>query len=229
MTLADRPTQGISWSTALQPDMLQSLGNLAVISAQIEEVLHKIYWKHASLTEQNGPVVTDNLNPKRLTEDILKFVALDGAKAHILADLQILVAEFNTLNTKRNRCLHWIWEAKYAEKLVGILYQTDEPQAYQVKRPIYRQSGIHSEDFTAADMAEICNDFGWLLRRLDSHTFEEGALRAMRESTDRFGTTVNSDGSVNLSGLADLFYPAPWLDKQLQQGPTPPSPPDTQK
>ena len=208
--------------------MLQALGKLAVISAQSEEILHELYWKYANLNDKSGPVVTDNLNPKRLSEDILKFAALDKSKAHILADLTILFSEFQTLNTKRNHCLHWIWEAKFGDK-PGILNMPENPEPYQVKRPIYRQSGILAQEFTAKDITEICNDFGWLLRRLESHKFTESTLRAMRISMDGFGGIIEADGSIRPSGLADLFYPAPWLDKQPQPDSTPSDRLDAQK
>jgi hypothetical protein len=110
VSLSDRPPYVTQWGTALQPELLQALGHLVVVTSEVEELLHKIYWKHAGLSEESGPIATDNLNPKRLSEDILKFVGLDKRKANILADLKVLLDEFTTINTKRNRCLHWIWE-----------------------------------------------------------------------------------------------------------------------
>jgi hypothetical protein len=98
VTLLDRPPFIVRWNTGLKPEMLQALGNLAVVSAQAEELLHKIYWRHAGLNVQSGPIVTDNLNPKRLEEDITKFVGLDKTKKNILDDLTILFAEFRAVN-----------------------------------------------------------------------------------------------------------------------------------
>jgi hypothetical protein len=97
------------WDTGLKPELLQGLGELAVTTAQMEELLHKIYW-NAGLNEIGGPIVTDNLNPKRLSEDILKSAALDPMKANALADLKVVFEEFRRINTSQNHCLHWIWE-----------------------------------------------------------------------------------------------------------------------
>ena len=205
MTLPDRPN--VRWGMHLQPDMLQALGALAVVSAETEELLHKIYWKYANLTEENGPIVTDKLNPKRLSEDIIKLVALDKSKTFIGADLKLLLDEFETLNTKRNHCLHWIWEAVAEDNLDA----SGKTLPYEIKRPIYRQSGIRSENFITKDIEEFCRDFSWLRKRLESHTFSLETLRAIRENTRSFGRIKNSDGST--LDLADLFYPAPWLDK----------------
>ena len=84
------------------PICCKRFGQLAVITAEIEQTLHQIYWKHAGLDQDSGPIVTDNLNPKRLSEDILKFARLDPAKANIVADLELLLSEFEALNTTRN-------------------------------------------------------------------------------------------------------------------------------
>jgi hypothetical protein len=67
MTLADRPPFIVRWETGLPPEILQGIGKLSVISSQIEQLLHQIYWKYAGLKPELGPIVTDNLNPKRLS------------------------------------------------------------------------------------------------------------------------------------------------------------------
>src|SRR5260370_42211857 len=92
MTLSDRPLFVTRWETGVSPEFLQAIGTLAVVSAEIEQQLHLIYWKHAGFNEQSGPIATDNLHPKRLSEDILKFVAIDASKANILADLKTLIS-----------------------------------------------------------------------------------------------------------------------------------------
>jgi hypothetical protein len=146
MALDDYPTQLLGWGTGFMPNLLEAIGHLAVITAQIEETLHQIYWKHAGLNQNSGPIVTDNLNPKRLSEDILKFARLDPTKVNIVADLELLLGEFETLNTTRNQCLHWIWEKVEAEPpqeptALGNFNYTPLP-TYQVKRPAYKTKGI---------------------------------------------------------------------------------------
>jgi hypothetical protein len=131
LTLPDYPRTRINWETGLASELLRALGNLAVASAHAEELLHQIYWHQAGLDERTGPIVTDILNPKRLGEDIKKLVALDPTKANALADLKVLLKEFETLNTKRNHCLHWIWEA--VERQGDITIASTQKQPLSVK------------------------------------------------------------------------------------------------
>lgn len=218
MALSDYPPVVINWNTGLPPEMLRALGTLAVLSAGVEEMLHQIYWHHAGLDERIGPIVTDNLNPKKLEEDIKKLVQLDHSKANILADLKILFAEFRTLNTKRNHCLHWIWDNSTND--TPFSFVLDQPIAYRLKRPLYRQSGELAQDFTVADVRNYCNQFAWLSQRLRSHTFSDEALRKKRDEL------INSL-PINGVSQADLFWPAPWLDKPLPPEPKRHNPPGT--
>jgi hypothetical protein len=205
VTLSDYPPFAITWNTTLSGEMLRALGNLAVVSAQAEELLHQIYWHHTGLNEQSGPIITDNLNPKRLEEDIVKLVSLDKAKVNILADLQILFAEFRTLNTKRNQCLHWSWENSEGEESVTMV---PDKSAYRLRRPLYKYSGVPSQDsFTVEDVKTLCRDFSWLQFRLRSHTYSDEELRQKRSEQD--------PAPINGLAVADLFWPAPWLDKPL--------------
>jgi hypothetical protein len=228
MALPDYPPLTVRWDTGLTPEMLQALGNLAVSSAQAEELLHQIYWNHAGLNEQSGPIVTDNLNPKRLQEDILKLVALDRSKANILADLKLLFAEHETLNTKRNHCLHWIWEGADRPPESVITEISAKPVPYKLKRPIYRQSGVLKQEVTVPEVKTYCSEFSWLAYRLRSHTFSDEELRQKRREVNGMGTVIGPEKSKSFA-LADLFWPAPWLDKPLPLVPTPPDHPGTQK
>lgn len=203
MALSDYPPLVINWDAALLPEMLQALGQLAVMSAGAEELLHQIYWNHAGLDERTGPIVTEILNPKRLEEDIIKFVSLDKAKAKILADLKILFAEFESLSTKRNHCLHWIWDTDLESSFAfvkGALH------AYRLKRPVYKQKGEMTQNFSTEDVRDFCKRFGWLSQRLRSHTFSDNELRAKRAE-------LASTAPICGISLADLFWPAPWIDK----------------
>jgi hypothetical protein len=223
MALDDYPNHLLGWGTGFMPNLLEAIGHLAVITAQIEESLHQIYWKHACLNQNSGPIVTDNLNPKRLSEDILKFARLDPAKTNIVADLELLLGEFETLNTTRNQCLHWIWEKVEAEQpkeqnsfgnfQIGGGFHTPPP-IYQVKRPAYKTKGIGSKAYSTEDIKTLCNQCTWLERRLNSHAMDEGELRRLRQEMDGTGGIIRLDGSP-IRSLADLFWPAPWLDKPL--------------
>jgi hypothetical protein len=153
--LSDRPIDGMRWNVGVAPDMLGAIGELAVASAHMEELLHQICWKHAGLDEKSGPIVTDNLNPKRLAEDITKFVALDPTKKHIQEDFKILFKEFEEINTNRNHCLHWIWSQ--IDDAAGA-----PATSYKVSRPAYRQSGVDFREFDLAGVHEITQNCNWL-------------------------------------------------------------------
>ena len=211
MTLPDRPAGVVKWEIGLPPDLLQAIGHVAVLSAHIEEMLHKIYWVHAGLTDQSGPVVTDNLNPKRLSEDILKFANMDPAKANIAADLKTLLAEFESLNTKRNHCLHWIWSIASPKLSEEIKFGSTAPSAqppFELKKPAYKQAASATETFQVKDVQKLYDDCAWLMVRLRAHTIPEFELRAGRQRADMLGATSEVS-------FADLFWPAPWLDRPL--------------
>jgi hypothetical protein len=160
LALSDYPPFTVDWNTGLSEGMMRALGKLAVVSAHAEELLHQIYWHHAGLNEQSGPIVTDNLNPKRLEEDIVKFVSLDKTKINILADLRLLFSEFRALNKKRNQCLHWGWETLEQEGSAEITVEPTKP-AYRLRRPVYKYSGVPAQDsFTVEDVKTFCNEFG---------------------------------------------------------------------
>jgi hypothetical protein len=214
MALSDYPPFAVDWNTDVGEGMLRALGKLAIVSAYTEELLHQVYWHHAGLNEQTGPIVTDNLSPKRLEEDIVKLVSLDRAKANILADLKILFAEFRVLNTKRNQCLHWNWEVSEKDRIADITPEPDKP-AYRLRRPIYKYSGVSIQDlFTVEDVKSFCKDFSWLQFRFRSHTFSDEELRRRRSE-------LNDAPPISGMTVADLFWPAPWLDKPLPPEPRP--------
>jgi hypothetical protein len=219
VTLPDYPSFISGYSSGLPHDLLQALGHLSVVSARLEQLLHKIYWKHAGLNEQNGPIVTDILNPKRLFEDILKFANLDPANEHIVADLRVLSKEFEDINTKRNRALHWIWAIPPNSPSTTQL-TTTEPVAvppFKLLKPAYKQTGEGAFEHTAKDVVALCNDCAWLETRLTAHSLPIDHVRAQRAGYAALG-------AINAESIADICLPAPWLDKPLSPKTTPPAP-----
>jgi hypothetical protein len=217
MTLPDRPWEVVRWNSSFPDDLLAAIGYLAIISAEVEQVLHQIYWKHACLTEVSGPIVTDILNPKRLGEDIKKFVRLIPDKANVLDDLTLLLKEHEELNTERNHCLHWIWEADTTGRAAVDLGLAKHPGPFRIKKPIYKQAHAPDTVFDAKKINDLCNNFAWLQTRLHAHAMDESDLRERRSIL----TQRAFEQHPNLT-YADLFFPAPWLDKPLPPE-TPPS------
>jgi hypothetical protein len=220
VTLPDYPPFAVDWNTGLTEAMLRALGKLAVVSAQAEELLHQIYWHHAKLDERSGPIVTDNLNPKRLEEDIVRLVSLDKTKGNILADLKVLFSEFRALNTKRNQCLHWGWEVSEKEGIGGHISEPDT--SYRLRRPIYKHSGVPSQNLIVEDVKTFCKNFSWLQYRLRSHTFSDDELMRKRNE-------VSNDPPINGMAVADLVWPAPWLDQPLSPEPSSPNIPEDKR
>lgn len=219
MPLRDRPFGTlIGWNTGLPPQMLQAIGHLAVVTAEAEELLHQIYWRHSGLDDKSGPIVTDNINPKRLMEDTLKFVSLKPSETKLYEDLETIFKEFENINTKRNHCIHWVWEtieSKPFEMGVGMAGISHIGYGglptYQVKRPVYRQSGVKTEPFTIGEIQQLCSDTGWLIQRFRSHTLTEQELRDKRREYEDLPALEPTISGI--SSVADLFWPAPWLDK----------------
>lgn len=214
MPLTDRPAAILRWTSDLSDALLKALGHFLVVSAEIEEALHRIYWKHAGLTDESGPVVTDNLGSKRLAEDIVKLAKLAPSKAEVAADLQKLMQQFNAINTKRNHCVHWLWAAMPQEQPDLSGAAGDSAQFFKVKRPAHWQKGIPEEEFRTEDIEDLVNDCCWLHRRLVAHAMPEDDLRNGREEYAKLG------GVKGWGSFADFVFPAPWLDKSPQPEPT---------
>lgn len=207
MTLfSDRPNF-IRWESGLSSEFLEEIGKMAVTTAKIELLLHQLYWKCLGIDEARGPRVTDNLTPKRLSEDILAFLKGDASKAKVYADLKMLLVAWEKLNTSRNQCLHWIWSIQPAA-------QGGPPPPYLLTRPQYKISGVNAQTFNAGTLLTLNNDLAWLEVRLQAHAMPEEELRAARAIKTRSGFLGAGQDYV------DLFYPAPWLDEDQSSDPS---------
>jgi hypothetical protein len=216
MSLPDR-TIGIGrWNTGLSPEILQAIGKLAVVSANVEQLLHVIYWMHAGLTGETGPIATSDLGPKSLTESIVKLVKLDPAKANILSDLQLLFVEFRAVVKRRNQCIHWIWSIQ------GQTPEMEKAPPHKLIRPMYKQGGEPEVEFDVTAIEQLYDDYAWLEVRLTSHATHPDVLRSKRAEWDATGVIkiTGSDGE-RVQRFSDMFLPAPWLDKPLPPIPTP--------
>lgn len=60
------------------------IGRIAIVAASIEDIFHLLHWQFAGLSDSIGPIITADVKPNRLTEDILriaKIAKLDPAGA----------------------------------------------------------------------------------------------------------------------------------------------------
>ncbi len=209
MTLIDRPSIPCGWEPGLPDQVLKLLGKIAIIAASIEDLLHKIYWKYCGVDEKYGPIITDNLSPKRMSEDIIKIVKKDPSKKRIFDDLNIIMKELEALNEKRNRIIHWNWPVA-GSRLPKDILVTDQapmvPSPYKITRPAYKQKGSDFEIFDETKLNQLCDDFWWLKCRLQAHSINENELRELRKR-------YSSKGGIEGVPFADVVLPAPWLDK----------------
>jgi hypothetical protein len=56
------------------PDMLQAIGRIAVHAAIFENQLHAVHWAYSGLKVPAGQIITGEMKPKRVFEDIIKLV-----------------------------------------------------------------------------------------------------------------------------------------------------------
>jgi hypothetical protein len=89
VTLPDRPKDVIRWKAHLSPEWLQEFGRIAMFSAWVEETLHEIHWRYANLFVDAGVIITGDLSPNRLTEDIIKLIKLNPRQWRRLSDMQL--------------------------------------------------------------------------------------------------------------------------------------------
>lgn len=85
--------------------------------------------------------------------------------------------------------------------------------SHEVEAPSYKPAR-QTIEVSAKDVNELADDLIWIEVRLQSHTKTEIALLADRK---------------NLGPEADLYAPAPWLNKSQPQGPKPQNRSDSQK
>lgn len=175
--------------------MLTAIGRAVVISASIEDILHGIHWKYAGLSQKVGPVITGDARATRLTEDIMRIVRAAKVRYEIIDDLHDIFEELKLLITKRNKCIHWLWEKPKGRR-------------HKISPPIYKVG--HSEAvFSVKEIEALGDALVWIEARLSAHEMSDDDLRKERE---RFGEK------------AHIFVPTPWLDKPQTPNPTPSKP-----
>lgn len=192
MTLPDRPKEVLRWGSHLPSEWLQEIGRIAIFAAWVEETLHEIYWRQVNLRVDAGSVITGDLSPNRLTEDIIKLASIIQKRKRRLSDLRSLITEYKALARQRNQCIHWTWTS------------VSEGTAH-VSRPLYKGKE-EVIPYTLDDLKALGDDFAWLRLRLSVHVNTDAHIRERR---------------ATLGDLAETFAPAPWLDKPLRPSPTP--------
>ncbi len=164
--------------------ILAEIGRLAIVSASIDDILHAIYWKFARLTDAVGAVITGDIRPGRLVDDIIKVAKAAKVDPKIVDDLKDIFADHKNLAILRNQCIHWTWNRPTGRKIV-------------VEPPTHK-TGHTPITLTLTQIKKLADDLVWIETRLDAHamTDEELAQRKKEEKEP------------------DIYVPTPWLDKQ---------------
>ncbi|WP_214471764.1 hypothetical protein [Mesorhizobium sp. dw_380] len=163
-------------------DVLKAIGYIAVVAAGIEDCLHAMHWKYANLSEKCGQIVTGEMRPSRLTQDIIKLAQASNVHRIIVEDLKDIFHDLRELTASRNQLIHWIWDKSGNDS--HVLYA-----------PLYKPERTERK-FTTAELDSLAQDLAWVEIRIETHLLPEGDLKKKREK---------------LGHERDLYAPAPWL------------------
>lgn len=163
-------------------DVLQSLGYITVVSAGIEDLIHGLFWRCAGLSDERGTIITRDMKPYRMIDDIVRLALVRKWPDKQIADLKDIFSDLKKLVEKRNQCIHWLWDKT----------QTNEHRIYT---PAYKAER-KTISYTSEDLQALAEDLAWIEVRLDSHYLTPSALTKKRKG---------------LGADKDLYAPAPWL------------------
>ena len=176
----------------INAQMLQAIGSVAVHAAVAEQMVHVAYWRYAGLDNKVGQVITENMRPKRVLEDLIKIVTLLKSGAGRIADIKDIAHTYGNLAQQRNEIIHWIWDSNEDDTVHKVI-----PPGYMSgKSPRH-----HSKPYTEKQIKAIGDGLRTIARRLQSHLIKDQDILALR--------AVSRPGYVL----------APWLDKPSQQDP----------
>jgi hypothetical protein len=198
VTLSDRPP--IREHHNLEPEWVQEIGTIASFAARVEDDLHRLYWYYAHLQNDIGAIITGDLSPNRLTEDIIKLTSLNKKQERRLDDLRLLFSEYRSLATQRNQVVHWTWANVINNQSTLI-------------RPEYKRPGGKVK-YTFDDLRNLSMDLSWLHVRLSAHINSDHSIRQKRA---HYAAMCKEFPNYNLT--VDMFLPSPWLYKRAQPNP----------
>jgi hypothetical protein len=160
---------------------LEALGTVTVAASGVEEMLHTLYWKLAGVGDKQGAILTREMKPNRLADDIIKLAGLAKLNAKQIDDLKDIFAHHKSLSGRRNEYIHWIWIDSNKDR-------------HKIRSPAYR--GEEERVVSTEEVNALAADLSWLQSRLDSHCVSQEELLATRK---------------RLGKDCDLYAPAPWL------------------
>lgn len=183
-------------------DVLKAIGKIAVNCASIEDILHSIHWRYLEIPFDVGPILTADLKPSRLMDDIIKIAVEFGEDEDRVQDLKALFADYRELSEQRNKCMHWLWAQPVKKSRRHRLYP-----------PNYKRGKLDVH-FDIKELNRLADDLVWVEARMRTHALTDDEFEQERKLSGRYK-----------HGLV----PAPWLDKRPRPTPKQSRPPANQK
>lgn len=175
-------------------ELFEAIGRVAVESASVDETLYLLYWYYLDVLIDVAPIITRDMKPNRIADDIIKVAVASGEEEEKIKDLRDVIADYRELAEKRNKCMHWFW---YQRKNRRHKKHTLMPPAYRTAPP---------ETFAIDDINNLAFDLAWVERRLYVHGMPEEEYMELRRQ---------------LGYWIRYIWPAPWRGKPPQRAPRP--------
>lgn len=167
-------------------DLLRAIGRVAVLSASIDELIQVVHWNYLDTNWDIAAIVTRDMRPSRLAEEIIRMAIACSEEDAIVQDLRDLVADYREAIERRNQLIHWVWEQPKDRRWLK----------HPLRPPIAKQNRHSSVAFTVNEIEKLGDDLLWIEARMRSH-----ALSAKEFEEER----------KQLGPFARYIVPAPWL------------------
>jgi hypothetical protein len=170
-------------------DLLRAIGRVATLSASIDELLHVIHWNYLDTNWDIAAIVTRDMRPSRLAEDIVRMAIACPDEDAIIQDLRDLMADYREAVERRNQLIHWVWEQpKHRRRL-----------QHPLRPPVAKQNKHTSVSFTVKEIEKLGDDLLWIEARMRTHSLSADEFKEERE---------------RLGPFARFIVPAPWRGKR---------------
>lgn len=179
-----RPTEFDDQYFTPSDDVLKSIGYVVIAAAGPEDLLHHLYWDISMLNKKCGPIVTKDMRPNRMAEDLAKMAETSGYTEDKVSALKNVLSDLKRAIEDRNRCIHWIWDK-------------NKKGEHRISAPQYKGEKGGELPITPEYLRSLALDFAWIETRLNSFLLTEKELTKKRDKQ---------------GALKDVYVPAPWLN-----------------
>ncbi|MCK1533158.1 MULTISPECIES: hypothetical protein [unclassified Bradyrhizobium] len=155
MLKVKRPKNFADTNQLPREQIMQEIGRIAIVSASIEDLLHALHWEISGLNDLIGPLITSDVKPARLSQDIIKIGKAAKVKQSTIDELRDLFSDYATLAQERNKFVHWIWSWNTKTREDRI-----DPPGYKHSR--------EGKYVSVQDVADVADDLVWVEHRLQN-------------------------------------------------------------